>query len=76
MQAMYCRSQVSIFHQPVYWDLFRPYLLGGGSGGGAGGSGNVNRTRTRARREREPSRRGVSAPLSVSGAANRTCDKR
>lgn len=73
MQAMYCRSQVSIFHQPVYWDLFRPYLLGGGSVGG-GGSGNVNRTR--ARREREPSRRGVSAPLSVSGAANRTCDKR
>lgn len=41
---------------------------------GRGGSGNVNRTR--ARREREPSRRGVSAPLSVSGAANRTCDKR
>lgn len=72
MQAMYCRSQVSIFHQPVYWDLFRPYLLGGGLVGG--GSGNVNRTR--ARREREPSRRGVSAPLSVSGAANRTCDKR
>lgn len=72
MQAMYCRSQVSIFHQPVYWDLFRPYLLGGGSVGG--GSGNVNRTR--AWREREPSRRGVSAPLSVSGAANRTCDKR
>lgn len=42
--------------------------------GRGGGSGNVNRTR--ARREREPSRRGVGAPLSVSGAANRTCDKR
>lgn len=28
MQAMYCCSQVSIFQQPVYWDLFSLYLLG------------------------------------------------
>lgn len=28
MQPMYCSSQVSIFHQQVYWGLFSPYLRG------------------------------------------------
>lgn len=72
MQAMYCSSQVSIFHQPVYWDLFSPYLLGFWKCQ----LHTCTNTHTHMRTDGEHGRCCVSVPLSVSDVANTTRDKR